>query len=255
MHHWGNVCCAAGTEPAGLNPGCHSSALGLADGLMGAGACLWGGGEGELGGGPASAQPQHCHGLSDAEYGLKLGSQLFIKHIVESGLAARRSSLQEGDLILKVWSNKGCTALCGTQYPPFGWLVAGWCHCRGQAEGVLGWLWGPAAGLEAALPDAYILLCSLVTPWGCTGAPGDRLHLVPGAAACHFHPPVPMAPVLCCECVSLLGELPTSSSGVRGVTDEMMLEVSGEDKTEEWRSFVCTLREGIWERCGGSISV
>ncbi|XP_031460587.1 tight junction protein ZO-3 isoform X1 [Phasianus colchicus] len=38
----------------------------------------------------------------DEEYGLKLGSQLFIKHIVESGLAARRSSLQEGDLILKI---------------------------------------------------------------------------------------------------------------------------------------------------------
>uniref|UniRef100_A0A8C9EIH2 Tight junction protein 3 n=1 Tax=Pavo cristatus TaxID=9049 RepID=A0A8C9EIH2_PAVCR len=52
--------------------------------------------------GPASTLPQHCHGLSDAEYGLKLGSQLFIKHIVESGLAARRSSLQEGDLILKI---------------------------------------------------------------------------------------------------------------------------------------------------------
>ncbi|NXC38432.1 ZO3 protein, partial [Penelope pileata] len=38
----------------------------------------------------------------DEEYGLKLGSQLFIKHIVESGLAAKRSSLQEGDLILKI---------------------------------------------------------------------------------------------------------------------------------------------------------
>ncbi|PKU30154.1 tight junction protein zo- hypothetical protein [Limosa lapponica baueri] len=36
------------------------------------------------------------------EYGLKLGSQLFIKHIVESGLAAKGSSLQEGDLILKI---------------------------------------------------------------------------------------------------------------------------------------------------------
>ncbi|NWW98624.1 ZO3 protein, partial [Caloenas nicobarica] len=36
------------------------------------------------------------------EYGLKLGSQLFIKHIVESGLAARDGSLQEGDLILKI---------------------------------------------------------------------------------------------------------------------------------------------------------
>ncbi|XP_068775659.1 tight junction protein ZO-3 isoform X2 [Struthio camelus] len=36
------------------------------------------------------------------EYGLKLGSQLFIKHISESGLAAKGSSLQEGDLILKI---------------------------------------------------------------------------------------------------------------------------------------------------------
>ncbi|KAF1654082.1 Tight junction protein ZO-3, partial [Aptenodytes patagonicus] len=36
------------------------------------------------------------------EYGLKLGSQLFVKHIVESGLAAKGSSLQEGDLILKI---------------------------------------------------------------------------------------------------------------------------------------------------------
>ncbi|NWS77729.1 ZO3 protein, partial [Crotophaga sulcirostris] len=36
------------------------------------------------------------------EYGLKLGSQLFIKHIVENGLAAKGSSLQEGDLILKI---------------------------------------------------------------------------------------------------------------------------------------------------------
>ncbi|KFQ11335.1 Tight junction protein ZO-3, partial [Leptosomus discolor] len=40
--------------------------------------------------------------LSGAEYGLKLGSQLFIKHIVESGLAAKGNSLQEGDLILKI---------------------------------------------------------------------------------------------------------------------------------------------------------
>ncbi|XP_068277076.1 tight junction protein ZO-3 [Nyctibius grandis] len=36
------------------------------------------------------------------EYGLKLGSRLFIKRIVESGLAAKGSSLQEGDLILKI---------------------------------------------------------------------------------------------------------------------------------------------------------
>uniref|UniRef100_A0A8C0VPB2 Tight junction protein 3 n=1 Tax=Cyanistes caeruleus TaxID=156563 RepID=A0A8C0VPB2_CYACU len=39
---------------------------------------------------------------NEGEYGLKLGSQLFIKHIVESGLAAKGNSLQEGDLILKI---------------------------------------------------------------------------------------------------------------------------------------------------------
>uniref|UniRef100_A0A5S6NZG0 TRAF-interacting protein with FHA domain-containing protein A n=1 Tax=Xenopus tropicalis TaxID=8364 RepID=A0A5S6NZG0_XENTR len=36
------------------------------------------------------------------EYGLKLGSQIFIKHITESGLAAQEKALQEGDLILKI---------------------------------------------------------------------------------------------------------------------------------------------------------
>ncbi|ETE61121.1 Tight junction protein ZO-3, partial [Ophiophagus hannah] len=35
-------------------------------------------------------------------YGLKLGSQIFIKHITETGLAAKNNSLQEGDLILKI---------------------------------------------------------------------------------------------------------------------------------------------------------
>ncbi|KAM9330563.1 tight junction protein ZO-3 [Gastrophryne carolinensis] len=36
------------------------------------------------------------------EYGLKLGSQIFIKHITDMGLAAQEKSLQEGDLILKI---------------------------------------------------------------------------------------------------------------------------------------------------------
>ncbi|XP_037554121.1 tight junction protein ZO-3 isoform X1 [Nematolebias whitei] len=36
------------------------------------------------------------------EYGLKLGSQIFIKHMSETGLAAREGTLQEGDLILKI---------------------------------------------------------------------------------------------------------------------------------------------------------
>lgn len=39
-----------------------------------------------------------------SEYGLKLGSQIFIKHMSETGLAAREGTLQEGDLILKVTS-------------------------------------------------------------------------------------------------------------------------------------------------------
>lgn len=42
-----------------------------------------------------------CFPLS-AEYGLKLGSQIFIKHMTETGLAAKEGTLQEGDLILKV---------------------------------------------------------------------------------------------------------------------------------------------------------
>ncbi|XP_069623906.1 tight junction protein ZO-3 isoform X2 [Ranitomeya imitator] len=40
--------------------------------------------------------------MENQEYGLKLGSQIFIKHITESGLAAQEKSLQEGDLILKI---------------------------------------------------------------------------------------------------------------------------------------------------------
>ncbi|KFV78725.1 Tight junction protein ZO-3, partial [Struthio camelus australis] len=51
---------------------------------------------------PVTVCPALSWVLSGAEYGLKLGSQLFIKHISESGLAAKGSSLQEGDLILKI---------------------------------------------------------------------------------------------------------------------------------------------------------
>ncbi|GAB1295393.1 Tight junction protein 3 [Apodemus speciosus] len=36
------------------------------------------------------------------EFGVKLGSQIFIKHITESGLAAQNRGLQEGDLILQI---------------------------------------------------------------------------------------------------------------------------------------------------------
>ncbi|ELK19384.1 Tight junction protein ZO-3 [Pteropus alecto] len=36
------------------------------------------------------------------EFGVRLGSQIFIKHITDSGLAARSRGLQEGDLILQI---------------------------------------------------------------------------------------------------------------------------------------------------------
>lgn len=40
---------------------------------------------------------------------MKLGSQIFIKHMTETGLAAKEGTLQEGDLILKVnLSNMTC---------------------------------------------------------------------------------------------------------------------------------------------------
>ncbi|MCJ8737718.1 hypothetical protein PDJAM_G00027270 [Pangasius djambal] len=36
------------------------------------------------------------------EYGMKLGSQIFIKHMTSTGLAAKEGTLQEGDLVLKI---------------------------------------------------------------------------------------------------------------------------------------------------------
>lgn len=36
------------------------------------------------------------------EYGLRLGSQLFIKEMTNTGLASKEGKLQEGDIILKV---------------------------------------------------------------------------------------------------------------------------------------------------------
>lgn len=39
---------------------------------------------------------------SPLEYGMKLGSQIFIKHMTPTGLAAKEGTLQEGDLVLKV---------------------------------------------------------------------------------------------------------------------------------------------------------
>lgn len=45
------------------------------------------------------------------EYGLRLGSQIFIKEMTSTGLAARDGNLQEGDIILKVHVQiSGCSA-------------------------------------------------------------------------------------------------------------------------------------------------
>lgn len=51
----------------------------------------------------------HCTDIrhflpSFSEYGLRLGSQLFIKEMTSTGLASRDGNLQEGDIILKVMS-------------------------------------------------------------------------------------------------------------------------------------------------------
>lgn len=63
--------------------------------------------------------------LFGAEYGVKLGSQLFIKHIVESGLAAKGNSLQEGDLILKVGGPRGAEHSLGVSSAPL-WRACPW---------------------------------------------------------------------------------------------------------------------------------
>ncbi|XP_043909819.1 tight junction protein ZO-3 [Protopterus annectens] len=39
---------------------------------------------------------------SNEEYGLKLGSQIYVKHMTPTGLAAKEGILQEGDLVLKI---------------------------------------------------------------------------------------------------------------------------------------------------------
>lgn len=55
-----------------------------------------------------------------AEYGMKLGSQIFIKHMTPTGLAAKEGTLQEGDLVLKVRSrffrNRSIALRCCVTY-------------------------------------------------------------------------------------------------------------------------------------------
>lgn len=47
-----------------------------------------------------------CFDVALLEYGLRLGSQIFIKQMTSTGLAAKDGNLQEGDIILKVRARK-----------------------------------------------------------------------------------------------------------------------------------------------------
>lgn len=48
------------------------------------------------------------------EYGLRLGSQIFIKEMTRTGLATKDGNLHEGDIILKVCSGFTASSLAGT---------------------------------------------------------------------------------------------------------------------------------------------
>lgn len=51
-----------------------------------------------------------------SEYGLRLGSQIFIKEMTRTGLATKDGNLHEGDIILKVCSGYIASSLGGTCY-------------------------------------------------------------------------------------------------------------------------------------------
>lgn len=161
--------------------------------------------------------------LSGAEYGLKLGSQLFIKHIVESGLAAKGNSLQEGDLILKVWGPRATRHFTvGLIYPSLegsslASVTAGASH--GCAGGSSVWCPLPAPaplavpGTQQGLSGCHVLLAQ----WG------------------RVHPTVPTVcgPLLCVR-------VPTGRQSQRCLSGKMMLKVFGEEEIEGGRPFVCT---------------
>lgn len=50
------------------------------------------------------------------EYGLRLGSQIFIKEMTRTGLATKDGNLHEGDIILKV-RRQGWGAACACMHP------------------------------------------------------------------------------------------------------------------------------------------
>lgn len=153
----------------GLSLGSQSSALGLTEGHQG----RLGGmaARGDLEGSCICLTWALSRALSGAEYGLKLGSQLFIKHIVENGLAAKGSSLQEGDLILKVREPQGRTAPSGDLTSP----CSGGLSLAGVTAGDKGWQLG------------WRQLC--LAPAPCSGSPaiardpvwdlGDQIPVMP----------------------------------------------------------------------------
>lgn len=50
------------------------------------------------------------------EYGLRLGSQIFIKEMTHTGLATKDGNLHEGDIILKVCSGYTASSLAAFYY-------------------------------------------------------------------------------------------------------------------------------------------
>lgn len=50
------------------------------------------------------------------EYGLRLGSQIFIKEMTRTGLATKDGNLHEGDIILKVCSGYTASSSVGSCY-------------------------------------------------------------------------------------------------------------------------------------------
>lgn len=51
------------------------------------------------------------------EYGLRLGSQIFIKEMTRTGLATKDGNLHEGDIILKVGHGAVCAWCIPRQHP------------------------------------------------------------------------------------------------------------------------------------------
>lgn len=171
-----SACHVGCTKPPALSWELESSALGLASTPRQAGTCGVGTEVGTL--------RESCicptatvTALFGAEYGVKLGSQLFIKHIVESGLAAKGNSLQEGDLILKVGGAWGARHSLGVSSAPL-WRAHPWLVSLQDAATVV-------LGAVLSVPTSY------PSPPGCPRDPAGPLRAqlpaarVDGMSYCH----------------------------------------------------------------------